>query len=99
MVSLLLSSLLLLLSLLIRCPHCIHYVSTYVDIAKENIDRYVMFYSVNCVEFRNICSSEKVTGYPSIIGYNTVGMSSTYSSSNSSYIFITIIIRIKEVYL
>ena len=31
-----------------------------------------MFFSVNCVEFRNICNKEKVAGYPSIIGYNTV---------------------------
>ena len=37
------------------CPHCIHYANTYNDIAKENSRRAIMFYAVNCVEYRKIC--------------------------------------------
>ena len=50
-----------------------------------------MFFSVNCVEFRNICNKEKVTGYPSIIGYNTVTKGNTINTMLSTIPLIYII--------
>jgi len=54
------------------CPHCIHFKSTYIKIAKEitgKVTNKIQFYAISCTVHGDFCSKQDVHGYPTIMYY------------------------------
>lgn len=65
---------------LVRCGHCKKLAPTWQNLAKE-LQRSVTVAEVNCEDYKSLCSSEGVTGFPMLFFYPASGKKTEYSGS------------------
>ena len=63
-----------------RCGHCKKLAPTWEKLAKE-LQRRVTVAEVNCEDYKSLCSSEGVTGFPMLFFYPESGKKSEYSGT------------------
>jgi thioredoxin domain-containing protein 5 len=63
-----------------RCGHCKKLAPTWEELAKE-LQRQVAVAEVNCEDYKSLCSSEGVTGFPMLVFYPGSGKKSEYSGT------------------
>lgn len=63
------------------CPHCIHYVNTYVKYS-ETYHNKINFYAVNCVEYSEVCNMVKVRGYPTVLAFHVASSADKVKVNN-----------------
>jgi len=52
------------------CPHCVHYVPDYIQIAKQIIDDVgsdARFHSISCSVHHALCNKQSIKGYPTVL--------------------------------
>lgn len=51
-----------------RCPHCVHYVPKYKQLATKVISSHpsIKFYAISCVAHRDLCSDQSIHSFPTI---------------------------------
>jgi protein disulfide-isomerase len=65
---------------LVRCGHCKKLAPTWEKLAKE-LQHSVTVAEVNCEDYKSLCSSEGVTGFPMLFFYPEIGKKVEYSGN------------------
>ena len=65
-----------------RCGHCKKLAPIWEKLAKELQGR-VTVAEVNCDDYKSLCSSEGVTGFPMLFFYSESGKKSEYSGTRN----------------
>jgi thioredoxin-like negative regulator of GroEL len=65
-----------------RCGYCKKLAPIWEKVAKE-LQRQVTVAEVNCEDYKSLCSSEDVTGYPMLFFYPESGKKSEYPGTRN----------------